>query len=342
MRLKIIVYCFVGLVLILAGLCFIPRSYKVPKIVKRSGTKFWNLSTGSVIGYTYIPAKNNRKPFPIIFLHGGPGGFFSDEFISVLSNISEDGYDIYLYDQIGSGQSARLNNIKLYTPERQVKDLEAIIKKIGASKVILIGQSWGAILASLFVVAHPNDVAKIIFTCPGPIYPFNPTLKNSKAPDSLQLKEPKFSNAQGNKKANNLRIKTVEFFAKEFGIKIASDEEVDSYQTFLNTELNKSTVINQFSLSKPQAGGGYYAGLMTYHNLLQIADPRPVLQKTAMPVLVLKAQYDNQPWGFTNEYLTLFKNHQLILIPNAGHAIYLEQPDLYLKAIREFLSKTIY
>ena len=53
----------------------------------------------------------------------------------------------------------------------------------------------------------------------------------------------------------------------------------------------------------------------------------------------MKGQCDNQPWGFTNEYLELFKNHQLKIIPNAGHSISVEQPELYLKTIRVFLNQ---
>jgi pimeloyl-ACP methyl ester carboxylesterase len=50
----------------------------------------------------------------------------------------------------------------------------------------------------------------------------------------------------------------------------------------------------------------------------------------------MKGQCDNQKWGFTNEYLQLFRNHQLNIIPNAGHFISVEQPELYQKIIRKF------
>jgi proline iminopeptidase len=76
---------------------------------------------------------------------------------------------------------------------------------------------------------------------------------------------------------------------------------------------------------------------MTFNSLLTSKDPRPQLQHSDIPVLVMKAQYDNQHWGFTNEYLQLFRNHKLVIIPDAGHAISVEQPELYLKTIREFL-----
>ena len=68
-------------------------------------------------------------------------------------------------------------------------------------------------------------------------------------------------------------------------------------------------------------------------------DPRPALKASSIPILVMKGQCDNQKWGFTNEYLQVFKNHQLVIIPNAGHSISVEQPSLYLETIADFLNK---
>ena len=314
---------------------FYPRSYNVPQFQKRANTQYWNLSTGSKIGYVLIKATHSKNPFPIIYLHGGPGGHISDRDINVLSNISEDGY---LYDQIGSGQSDRLKNMNDYTVERHIKDLKEIIEQTGAKKVILIGQSWGCILALLFTADNPNKVERIIFTSPGPVYPVNKKLVTTKTPDSIHLRNPFFTNAQGNKLANNIRTKTMAFCATSFGKKIATDKEADEFATYLNYELNKSTVCDTSKILKEESGDGFYAGIMTLNSLNKVNDPRPKIQSLTIPVLVMKGECDNQEWGFTNEYLQLFKNHELAIIPKSGHFISVEQPELYIKTIRQFLN----
>jgi proline iminopeptidase len=318
---------------------FWPRNYNVPQSQLRASTKFWNLSTGSKIGYTFITGIGSKKNYPIIYLHGGPGGFVSDRDIRVLSPLAEDGYDIYLYDQIGSGQSARLENINDYTVGRQVKDLKEIVSKVGAEKVILLGQSWGAILATLFTADNSEKVEKIIVSSPGPIYPVRQDLKNVTPPDSLHLRTPFYSNNQGNEKLNNLRIKTIRFWATTFHKKLASDKEVDDFATCLNFEVNKSTVCDTAKILKAVAGSGFYAAVMTFKSLGQVQDPRQKLKNINIPTLVMKGQCDNQKWGFTNEYLELFLNHQFAFIPDAGHFISVEQPESYIKAIKGFLSK---
>ena len=316
---------------------FLPRNYDVPSMPPRAATQYWFLPTGSKIAYTYVAAKGQEKPFPIIYLHGGPGGCIFERNITLLSALSEDGYTLYFYDQIGSGLSGRLADISQYTVERHIKDLKAIIDKTGAGKAILIGQSWGAVLAALFAAGYPEKVDQLIFTSPGPIYPVHMELANRKAPDSLFLRAPYYSNKQGNEHANNLRTKVMALVATTFHQKLASDKEADDFATYLNFELNKSTLCDTSIISTPEAGYGFYASILTYQSLLQVQDPRPEIKKSNIPVLVMKGQCDNQRWGFTNEYLELFAHHQLAVIPDAGHAISLEQPEIYIKTIRRFL-----
>lgn len=334
---KVVKYILLTCILILLFKIFYPKNYSVPQFKKKPGTQYWNLSTGSKIGYTLIKARNNKKPYPIIYLHGGPGGHISAMDIKILSSLSVDGYDVYLYDQIGSGQSARLNNINDYTVERHIEDLKEIIHRTGAQKVILIGQSWGAILAVLFTADNPNKIEKMIFTSPGPIYPIHKELSTIKIPDGIHLRNPFYTNAQGNEIANNLRTRAMAFCATTFGKKLASDKESDKFDTYLNYEVNKSTVCDTSKILKEEAGDGYYAGVITFNSLNKVQDPRPKIKNLAIPVLVLKGECDNQKWGFTNEYLQLFKNHQLVIIPGAGHFISVEQPEVYIKTIQQFL-----
>ena len=319
-------------------IAFIPRIYDVPQLKKRDGTQQWDLPTGSKISYTLVSAKGIKKPYPIIFLQGGPGGFISDRNIKILAPLSEDGYDIYLYDQIGSGLSDRLININDYTADRHKNDLEEIIKKIGTEKVILIGQSWGASLATLFIADNPDKVEKVIFTGPGSILPMREELLSANVPDSLNFRKPPYTNREANEKSKNIRTKAITFWAKFLGKKIASDKEADDFQTYLNSELNKATVCDTSNALKAEAGGGFYVQVMTVRSFSTIKDPRPKLKDCTVSILIMKGQCDNQPWGFVNEYLELFPNHQLKIIPDAGHSISIEQPELYLENIRDFLN----
>jgi proline iminopeptidase len=330
-------YALLATLSIYIFLIFYPKTYNVPQFTKRADTQYWLLETGSKIGYVMLPAKGAKKPYPIVFLQGGPGGFIGQRTVDMLAPLTENGYDVYLYDQLGSGSSERLEYIEGYTTERQKQDLEAIVKTIGAEKVILLGQSWGALLAVLYVADNPQKVDRIIFTGPGPIPPMRRELASIQAPDSLHLKSPMYTNAQANETTASVRSKAMLFFAITFGKKLTSDKEADDFQTLLNNKLNKSTVCDTANALPAQGGGGFYVQVMTVKSFADMQDPRPKLKDSNIPILVLKGQCDNQKWGFTQEYLELFPKHKLVVVPDAGHSISIEQPARYLAEIRRFL-----
>jgi proline iminopeptidase len=333
---------FIWFILIISGLVIyiilVPRSYDVPELKERDGTQFWTLKTGSKIGYTLIQAKGEKKPYPVIFLQGGPGSPVYDGNIRILSSFAEAGYDVYLYDQIGCGYSDRLINIEEYTVERHKADLEEIVKTIGSEKVILLGQSWGAMLAAEYIGDNTSKVEKVIFTSPGYLLPVNKSVAAINAPDSLDLKDPQFTNKQGRERVYNYRARVVEWCAKVFSFKLASDREMDEFETILDHAMGKSTLCDPAKLSPLENRSGFYSMIKTVQSFNSVKDIRPKLEKCTIPALIMRGQCDGIKWGFVTEYLNLFTNHRLIIVPDAGHSIAREQPDLYIKNILEFLN----
>jgi proline iminopeptidase len=324
-------------ILYLLFLIFMPQSYDIPLAVKRESTQYWDLPTASRIGYTHLIAKGDKHPYPVIYLHGGPGGPIYDSNIKLLSALTDDGYDVYLYDQVGCGWSSRLADIAEYTAARHKADLSAIINTIGADKVILIGQSWGAVLATLFITDHPDKVEKAIFTGPGPILPIHSGVERIKAPDALGLKAPVFTNKQGREKIYTLRATVVEKLAKAFNWKLAADNEMDQFVTVLNHEMSKSTVCDTNVTSPIESGSGYYSMIKTVQSFKDLPDTRTKLMDCSTPLLIMRGQCDGIKWGYIVEYYTYFKNRKVVIVPDAGHAIAREQPELYIKHILEFL-----
>lgn len=316
---------------------FIPRTYEVPKFIPRENIKFWDLKTGSKIAYSFLKGKGEQSLPPIIYLHGGPGGKVTQSTLEFFQALAEIGYDIYLYDQIGSGYSARLENIMDYSVQRHHEDLLEIMDVVTNEKVILFGHSWGSLLATDVYAEHPEKVEKMIFSGPGPILPINFSLGNSSPPDSLALIDPKFTNREGYQKANNLRNQLVFRWAIMFGRKLATDAEADQFQTFLNQELIKSTTCSGENTGIYEVGDGYYSHNMTAHSFYKVEDKRSKLKNNKCPLLLLKGQCDNQAWGFAQEYLDLFQNSQLEIIRGSGHQIEKDREAEYIEIISSFL-----
>jgi len=314
-----------------------PATYNVQEFAERKGTQYWQIKEGEKIGYIKLTGNKSDNRIPIIYLHGGPGGQVADEVIEALRPLNYDGHDVYLYDQIGSGHSTRLHDIVAYSVERHKEDLLEIINRIGADKVILIGHSWGACLAINYLQEFPESVAKIILAGPGPILPIKRNLANISPPDSLHLIEPEYSNKEANEKVYNWRNKTILKWAQLFNAKLVSDKEADSFFTYLNENLSKSTNCTLEEQKVIKGGDGYYSHIMTLKSIHNIENKRHKLRELSTPMLILRGQCDNQKWGYTNEYIDIFKNAKLKIIEGVGHDIVSKQKEEYYQLISDFL-----
>jgi proline iminopeptidase len=135
----------------------------------RAASGRWQLSTGSDLAYDHLPAVGPPRPHPVVLLHGGPGTPGSGPG-PVGGRIAARGFDVYSYDQIGAGRSERLTDPSGYTVARNVADLEAVRRLIGAQQMVLVGTSWGATLAASYLAAHPDRVAGVAFVSPGALW----------------------------------------------------------------------------------------------------------------------------------------------------------------------------
>lgn len=323
----------------IAFVFFYPNNYNVTRLKERAGTRYWSLPSGSRIAYTLVPAKGWKQPYPVIYLHGGPSAGITDLEIETLGRFSNYGYDVYLYDQIGCGHSARLDDINEYTAERHRTDLEQIVEQLNTKKVILLGQSWGSILSALYLANNPDKVAKLVITAPAAMQPQNYAYAAIAVPDTLQIQKPALKTNLKKSFAITARSKAIEFWLRKFGKKLATDAEADQLATYNANELNKSMVCDSSHAVIAEGTEGFYAHYKTRLSLGKVQDPRPKLMTANTPVLIMKAQCDNQQWGYTTEYFDVFRNHEFAFIKNAGHNIFIEQPDEYIRTIKRFLDK---
>lgn len=136
-----------------------------------AGQHFWQLSTGSRIAYVRIPARGREHATPLVFLHGGPAVADMRGEAAFFGRLARDGFDVYVYDEVGSGFSSRLPDPRDYSLQRDIDDLEAVRKGIKARRLVLIGHSYGAEIAAGYLAEHPQHVSGAVFSSPGPLDP---------------------------------------------------------------------------------------------------------------------------------------------------------------------------
>lgn len=119
----------------------------------------------TIDGVTYHAQIFGDQSNPVVItVHGGPGS----DYRSILSlQALFDEYFVVFFDQRGAGLSPRVNPEEI-TLESAVADLDSIVDYYGnGEKVNLVGHSWGAMLASAYLGQHPEKVDHAVLAEPG-------------------------------------------------------------------------------------------------------------------------------------------------------------------------------
>jgi proline iminopeptidase len=81
---------------------------------------------------------------PLLTLHGGPGS--SHNYLLPLQALADE-RPVIFYDQLGCGRADAPEEDSIYSIQRSVDELDAVRAALGLDRVVLLGHSWGALLA---------------------------------------------------------------------------------------------------------------------------------------------------------------------------------------------------
>lgn len=104
---------------------------------------------------------------PIFIINGGPG-FNSEGFAAMVKEIANLGYRTIIYDQRGTGKSKlEILDSTTITMDLMVKDIEAVREKLGYKEWVVLGHSFGGMMANYYASKHPERVKAIIASSSG-------------------------------------------------------------------------------------------------------------------------------------------------------------------------------
>ena len=107
----------------------------------------------------YVEQCGNPHGIPVVVLHGGPGGGCSP----AMRRYFDPGvFRVILFDQRGCGRSRPHASVHANTTWDLVADIEVIRSALGIDRWICFGGSWGATLALIYAISHPERVAHLV------------------------------------------------------------------------------------------------------------------------------------------------------------------------------------
>jgi len=97
---------------------------------------------------------------PVVFLHGN-GTMFEDWALSGVLDRAAGRYHVLAFDRPGYGYSERPRD-RIWTPEAQADLLAQAVRRLGVDRPIVVGHSWGTLVAAAWALRHPDQVAGLV------------------------------------------------------------------------------------------------------------------------------------------------------------------------------------
>ena len=255
----------------------------------------------------------------VVVLHGGRGiGDHRGDFQAFLP--LADSYRLLAYDQRGCGFSSLTPP---YTFEQFVDDLEAFRRHFcGGRRMILIGGSFGGMIALTYAVRHPHGLSRLI-------------LRGTAASHHHEAEA-----------IENFKARLHKATSASIGMvhKMFSDQVVDDTELRLIWLALMPLYYEKFD---PDAALERTRTLQLHaetHNALFAGknyDLRAELGTIEVPTLVVVGEHDwICPASQSREMAAGIPGAQLLVVPQANHAVHIEKNAEVLQAIREFLKET--
>ncbi|MFW6306752.1 MAG: alpha/beta fold hydrolase, partial [Bacillota bacterium] len=200
---------------------------------------------------------------------------------------------------------------------------------LGEEKIILIGHSYGAFLASIYSAEFPDNIEALILVAPAPIFKMPLDIPDMYESVRNDLPEDELENYD-------------EFLNRYFDYKNIfkkSEEELVS----LNNEFMKYFLMahQKYDVAQPKESntGGWMVHAM-YLSSGREYDYTQEIAKVKVPTLIIHPGSDFiQNESARKMYLDIFPHAKYVVMEDAGHMAFYDKPDTFAKIVDDFLEE---
>ena len=275
-------------------------------------------------GRIWTACFNSSAPgTPLLVLHGGPGFLSMPQVVSDLA----DERPVVFYDQLGCGRSDRPADLSFASVVHYVSELAAVRDALDLPHCHLLAHSWGAMLAAEYVLRRrPAGIRGLVLCGPllsTPLWErdqrrhiarMSPRVRQAiaVAEECRRFDSASYQNA------------TTEFYR-------AHVCRLDPWPDFLDNALGQFNQEVYLSLWGPSE--------FTITGSLKDANLVPRLPEIQLPVLLTGGEHDEAAPDTLLTFRDALPLGEMLVLPRAAHLHHLEQPDLFLAAVRAFLRR---
>jgi proline iminopeptidase len=311
---------FVGILLLALQLFAqkYPDSCTDGKYYTINGAKIWTVSFGA--------------GEPLFLIPGGPGNAHS--YLRAFDELS-DNYTLVFYDGFGRGKSDTAQNVKEYSIERDIQDLEALRKAMGYEKINVLGHSYGTVVAQGYAIKYPGNVSHLVLLAPfhsNAMWQENDDNCNREIKTNypevwdtlMSVRKQGYQSSDPLHQAIYSRVPYGFLYA--YNPENFSKNSSPPYPNYMNTRLYYQMVGKD--------------GDFTVGSDIGTFDYRDQLKNLKMPILIIAGRYDRVavPW-MSIKYKEYCPQAEFVMFEQSGHNPYIEEPSKTFELIRTFLKK---
>jgi proline iminopeptidase len=278
---------------------------------------------GTIIrnGNVSIYYKTFGKGKLILLINGGPG-MNSNGFDGIAKLLSKNNMTI-TYDQRGTGRSIlQITDSNTISMNLMVEDIEALRNHLKIDRWIILGHSFGGMLAAYYATIHPENIESLILSSAGGI--------------DLGL----LSYVSIQKKLSKQESDSLNYWNKKI------EDGDTSYHARLQRgmALAPAYVYNRKNIpviAERLTQGNSVINVLVWNDMQKIKfDCTKKLSAFNKPVLIIQGKNDIIEEKTALLEHKVFKNSTLVFLDHTGHYGWLDNEDQYLSVIRKFLSGT--
>jgi proline iminopeptidase len=265
----------------------------------------------------------------IVFLHGGPGLGIDDGGYD-LEPLAARGHSLLMLNERGAGRSQVITEEAKLGIDSYVSDLETLRTTFRLGRLSLIGLSWGSAIVATYAATHPDRVERLALISPMPV-----TWESGQQRSAHLMSMLRRDDAERMRQVDGLWESVV-------------DEELVTLCRDSLVPVLKLYVVNPENLNRTRGNVcGYSPEALRNRDRVASAtvsslgnwDFRPMLRTIKAPTVVIEGEKTNAPLDDVRQWAESIPNAELLLIPNAGHMNWLDQPDAVLDALDRFFNR---
>lgn len=272
-------------------------------------------------GQVWYRVEGGGARLPLVVLHGGPG--FPHDYLEPLAALGDE-RPVVFYDQLGCGRSERPDDAALWTVERFVQELEAVLAGLALERLHLFGHSWGSILAVEYALRRPPGLASLVLASPAismPRWVADQTVHRARLPAPLRQVMERHE-AAGDLDSPEYQAAVARFY----------QHHLCRLQPWPEPLLR----------SIAGAGEAVYRSMWGPNEFTVIGslagyDRADMLEDLDIPTLLTCGRFDEATPEAAAWYASLLPRAEMAVFEVSAHVPHLEEPTSYVERVRAFL-----